>query len=115
MRQSHVDARARLQRGLGAFYLAVSNLFSPGEAAVEVAMRADAGPLYRRLFAPLVSASGVLGANARTLAAFLAILAGSPLWFFLWEITALNVALAALTLTRARRNAQLVAALARPP
>lgn len=122
MRQSQAEARGPLQRALGALYLAVSSLFSPGEARVEVAMAGDppgARELYLRRFAPLVSASGVLGANARTVAAFLAVLAGSPLWFFLWEITALNVALAAFTVMRARRNAAIVSALdspsSRPP
>jgi phosphatidylglycerophosphate synthase len=100
---------------LARFYLGVSDLLSPGEAATERAMDAAPGETaretYRAAFAPIVKASGVLASNARTLAAFLAVLACRPLWFFLFELTALNAALVVLALWRGRANARLVARL----
>jgi phosphatidylglycerophosphate synthase len=100
---------------LGGLYLTVSNLLSPGESAVERAMderiaagEASAGrarALYRERLAPLVKRSGLLGANMRSLAAASSILVGHPLWFFLFELTVLNLALVVFTLLRARANA----------
>ena len=113
MRQTGTDLTGpgRLLAGL---YMAVSALASPGEAAIERAMAAAiaSGPtgasgardLYQRRFAPLVKASGVLGSNARTLATFLAVLAGRPLWFFIFEMTALNLAFIALAWRRGLAN-----------
>jgi len=122
MRQSHGASEGALQRGLGALYLTFSNLANPGEAAIEalLAPRLAGGgagaertrAVYRRLYAPLVSASGLFGSNSRTIAAFLSILAGSPLWFFVYEITVLNLLLAVVTVARLRCDAQLAAALA---
>jgi phosphatidylglycerophosphate synthase len=124
MRQNP-DAMARegaVKRVLGRLYLGVSNLSNPGEARVEAAMarplaedgrRADAArALYRGLYAPLVRASAVLGGNSRTIAAFLSMLAHTPLWFFLFEIVGLNAALVGLTLWRRRRDNALLTALA---
>jgi phosphatidylglycerophosphate synthase len=115
MRQTGAGA-VGLGAALGGLYMATSALLSPGETVVEAAMArapAEAGRLaYRDAFAPLVKASGVLGSNARTLATFLAVLAGRPLWFFLWELTALNLALAVLTLWRSRTSGRLARELA---
>ena len=90
-------------RAIAGLYMAVSNLASPGEARIEAAMApalagdaestALARGLYRDLYAPLVKSGGVLDSNTRTIAAFASVLAGSPLWFFLFEITVLNMAL----------------------
>jgi phosphatidylglycerophosphate synthase len=106
---------------LAGAYLWVSNLFNPGEAAIEAAMgpalaggAASAGAargLYRRLYAPLVKASAVLGGNTRTLAAFACLLVGAPLWFFAFEIVVLNLALIALTIWRRSGDRALLAAL----
>ncbi|MEO8813275.1 MAG: CDP-alcohol phosphatidyltransferase family protein [Caulobacteraceae bacterium] len=101
-----------VQAALGGLYLAVSRLASPGEERLEAA----AGPIlaaggdgeramrarYRTMFAPLVKASGVLGGNARTIAAFLSMLAGRPGWFFLFEIVALNLVLVVAIVRRRR-------------
>lgn len=97
-------------RVLSSLYLGVSSAFSPGEADVEGAMR-GAGPeaqvRYRDRFAPLVKASGVLDSNTRTAAVFLAVLAGNPLLFFVFELTVLNLALAMLIARRVRANREL--------
>ncbi|HEY2482590.1 MAG TPA: CDP-alcohol phosphatidyltransferase family protein [Caulobacteraceae bacterium] len=97
---------------LSALYLAVSTLSDPGEAEAQQAMDAayaagkaqSARTLYRKRFVSLVKASGVLDSNTRTVAAFLAILAGRPLWFFVFEFTVLNLALAVIAATRLRAN-----------
>ena len=109
------------QRALGGLYMAVSNLVSPGEAALEAAMapllaaggpRADfARRLYRDRQAPIVKRGGMLGGNSRTIAAFLSMLAGSPLWFFLFEIVVLNLGLVMLIIWRGRCNRELSATL----
>jgi phosphatidylglycerophosphate synthase len=115
MRQDAVGAGG--VRGLlSGLYLAVSNLTSPGEAALEAAMAGrEAEPAvrdrYRALFAPLVKAAGILGGNGRTLAGFLAVMAGRPAWFFVFEITLLNAVLIGVSLWRRRCNAALAQAL----
>jgi phosphatidylglycerophosphate synthase len=99
-------------QALSAFYLAVSDLSSPGEQLTEQAMAgaiagghgAEARRLYRERFAPLVKASGIMDSNTRTVAAFLAVLAARPLWLFVFELTALNVALVGLAVVRRRAN-----------
>lgn len=119
MRQGFSGANA-LQRLLSGLYMGVSRLASPGEGRIEAAMNrtgggaptASARVAYREVFVPLVKTSGVLGGNARTLAGFFSLLAGSPLWFFLFEIVVLDLALIALTLLRVRRNKDLLARLA---
>ena len=103
---------------LGGLYVAVSRFLSPGESGVERAMAARIGAgeasasraraLYRERLAPLVKRSGLLGANMRSLAAALSILVGRPLWFFLFELTALNLALVIFTALSARANRSLV-------
>lgn len=114
MRQTGAGVRG-IGAALSGLYLTVSNLLSPGESGAEQAMdqalaRAggqSARSIYRRLFAPLVKVSGVMDSNTRTLAAFLAILAGRPLWFFLFELTALNLALILMAVWRGGANRQL--------
>ena len=123
MRQTSASAAGQRgpQRALASLYMAVSNLASPGEARIEAAMApalagdaesaAVARALYRDLYAPLVKSSGVLDSNTRTIAAFASVLAGSPMWFFLFEITVLNMALVWLGRERRRRDDQLVSLL----
>ena len=53
-------------------------------------------------------ASSWLSSNNRTIAAFLAVLAGWPTAFFWYELTVLNVALVVVLVERARRNAKVV-------
>jgi phosphatidylglycerophosphate synthase len=120
MRQTGAGAGG-LAGALGGAYLAISRTLDPGEDRLEGAMQGPlaAGPesaararaLYGEAFAPLVKASGVMGSNVRTFAAFASILAGSPLWFFLFELTALNLALAVVAAFRGRLNRSLAARL----
>jgi phosphatidylglycerophosphate synthase len=120
MRQTGSGAKG-VGAALGGAYIAISTALSPGESVIEQAMdgRLAAGEWsgiearrrYQRAFAPLVKASGVMGANVRTGAAFISILTGSPLWFFLFELTALNLALVIVALLRGRTNRTLAAQL----
>lgn len=59
---------------------------SAENAAVQARFRAAATRHFGRLLAPL----GLLSANYRTIALGIAMLVGSPLWFFLYEIAILN-------------------------
>jgi phosphatidylglycerophosphate synthase len=121
MRQNlGVEPSGGIEKSLGAIYLAVSSLFSPGERAVEAVMdqrlheggatAETARTLYRDLHARLVSRSAILSGNSRTIVAFLSVLAGNPLWFFVFEITVQNLALLAVILGRGKANQTLVAA-----
>ncbi len=106
---------------LAGVYLALSNLLGPGESQVEAAMDARlaqgesaaqaARRLYGETFAPLVKRSGILGANTRTMAIFFCLLVARPAWFFLFELTVLNVALVVLVRQRGRLNRAFVARL----
>jgi phosphatidylglycerophosphate synthase len=120
------DSLARagaVKSALGGMYLSLSHLSNLGEARVEAAMgpplaqdrlSADAArALYRRLYAPLVKASAVLSGNTRTIAAFLSMLAGTPRWFFLFEIVVLNAALVGLAVWRRRCDRALLTAMSR--
>jgi hypothetical protein len=49
-----------------------------------------------------------MDSNTRTLATFVAVLAGSPLWFFIFELTALNLAFVGLATMRGIANRDLV-------
>ncbi len=106
------------QRLLGGAYLAISGLSDAGAPAVDTAMGArvaqggaladSAKRLYREIYAPLIRRSAVLSGNSRTIAAFLSLLAGSPMWFFIFEMTALNAALVVLVAWRRRQNGRLL-------
>ena len=120
MRQD-LERLSPVQRVLGRLYMAISNLVSPGERELEAAMAPliatggqsaqRAASLYRDQQAPLVRRGAILSGNARTIAAFLSMLAGGPLWFFLYEIVVLNLALAVVVIWRGRRNRELAAML----
>ncbi len=58
-----------------------------------------------------VKAWSLLCSNYRTVAIFVACIAANPLYFFLFEIIVLNIALVLLRLMQARRNEQLFARL----
>ena len=91
-----------IQGLLAGLYLGLSSRLSPGEPAVEAAMEPVLGQggavadavrrLYAEQFAPLVKRSAVLSGNSRTIAAFLSMMLGSPVWFFIFEITVVTLA-----------------------
>lgn len=107
--------RSRSWAGLAnRVYLAVADAFSPGEDQVEVAMRrgcvegappsAASRQLYRAMHIGLVRWSSVLGATGRSLAIIASLLGGSPLWYFLYEIIVLNMALVIILFWRSHVN-----------
>jgi phosphatidylglycerophosphate synthase len=108
----------------GRAYIAISDLFSPGEAALEAAMEpviaAGGAPAeaararYRGVQAPLVKQSAILSSNTRTVAGFLSMLAGGPIWFFLFTLVVQTFAMVLMLITRARNNRRLAAALSDP-
>jgi phosphatidylglycerophosphate synthase len=119
MRQTQSEGGNIFQRLLGGLYIGLSNLMAPGETALERALEpklAEGGNVaaeiranYRRANVFIVKRSGLLSSNSRTLAAFLAVLAQHPGWFFIYEITVLNGVLLAVLAARAIRNRALAA------
>jgi phosphatidylglycerophosphate synthase len=105
---------------LGRLYVRASALVAVNDAAVEAAMAehlrnsataARARALYRESHQPVVKARAMLSSNHRTLAGFVSILAGSPLYFFLYEITVLNAAMLGFNARQKDRNKALLAEL----
>jgi phosphatidylglycerophosphate synthase len=93
---------------LGNAYLAVADQLAPSDADIDQAMADPArrDPVRTALLhlgPKALTGSDLLGANYRTLALGLLILAGSPLWYFLYEATILNLVLAH-AVWRSRRN-----------
>jgi phosphatidylglycerophosphate synthase len=68
--------------------------------------------VYRSANLSAVKTWSILCSNYRTIAVFIACLAKNPLYFFLFELGFLNVALVALRMMQARRNQQLLSRLA---
>ena len=95
-------------------YLRVASIFSPNELLVEQAMKRfrsgdseysmKARSLYRSTEVLLVKTSGILGSTGRSLAVCVSLIAGTPLWFFLYEILFLNLILVILVEWRRRTN-----------
>jgi phosphatidylglycerophosphate synthase len=88
---------------LEAGYNALQAKLMPGAYALDAALGADPAlrALYIERLRPVLATATILGASGRTLAIFIACLAGSPLWYWLWEI--LGLSLAAILIERTRR------------
>jgi len=84
-------------------YNALQAKLMPGAHALDAALGPDPAlrARYVERLRPVLSTAAILGASGRTLAIFIACLAGSPLWYWLWEI--LGLSLAAILIERARR------------
>lgn len=113
------DGANPIQRVLSGLYLFLSALADPGEPLVTKVMTAEGDrpdgrrrAVYRDLYAPLVKSSSVLSSNTRTLAACGSVLVGSPIWFFLFEIVVLNLAVLWLLIARRGRDQILLKTLA---
>lgn len=112
---------ARAGGGLAGIYIAVSNFLSAGTAPVDrLVAAAQADPGERQRVAELVREIGrytlpaqlVLGSNPRTILLGLSMAAGSPAWFFLIELTLLNIVMVGSILQQrraCRRLADLIA------
>jgi len=107
-------AAGRIKVALGRAYVAISAAVSAEDAEVERAMLAAsqrggaagqrAQALYRARFLPVVKGASVLSANYRSLAAFLSVLAGAPLYFLVYEAVVLNLVLVQLVRRQAGAN-----------
>lgn len=84
-------------------YNALQAKLMPGAQALDTALGANPAlrARYVERLRPILWAATILGASGRTLAIFIACLAGSPLWYWLWEI--LGLSLSAILIERARR------------
>ena len=115
MRQTQGGEGNIFQIVLGGLYIGISNLMAPGEAALEPKIAAGAAEAsaaraaYRKAHVFIVKRSALLSSNSRTIAAFLAVLVRHPAWFFIYELTVLNVVLAVVLALRAARNRALAA------
>ena len=102
-------------------YLAAAAIFSPGESAVEAAMtrrlkeNADAADttrsVYKQIQLNLVKRSSFLGSTGRTFMVVASVFVANPLWFFWYEILALNIVTVFLVEWRRRANREVVASL----
>ncbi len=111
-----------LSTGAAGFYLRASGLVSADDRQVDAVMsrltaaggaRAEAArTLYQQRQRPMVKRASVLSTNYETMAVFLSLMAGSPLWFFLVQATLLNLTMAALVVVQTRGYRRLAADLA---
>ena len=111
----------KLSTGLGGVYLGMSRLVSADDAALEAAMgravaaggaRAEAARhIYGARQRPLVKAASVLSTNYETIGVFLSLLAGSAIWFLVFQAIFLNLAMAAVVMGERRNYARIVAEL----
>lgn len=119
IRQTLGSVDSKTGAGLARLYLAVSEKVSADDHALESAMaETTAGPkaararaIYQVHMQPVVKRASLLSANWRTLAVFLSVLAGSPLWYLLWELVALNLALIVLPAAERRAGRRVIAEL----
>lgn len=95
-----------LSQCLAAIYHAIQNPFRPLSMTIEEDVLSgedrkqhfDTSDAYRLAFRRTVLAWSILSANNRTIAIFLFCLSGNPLLYFMYELVALNLVLAALVL-----------------
>lgn len=105
---------------LGRAYLTLAQKMAPealaADAAVAAAKGAPGGPEWaraaiRRHSKPMLKSLSLLGANYRTIALGVSMLAGSPLYFFLYEAIALNLMLLRSVRTSKKSTRRLIAEL----
>ncbi len=100
-------------RLLAKAYLAMSEVFLPQESAIAAAIEAGSATArdrYRAAYAPLIRLSAPLSSNSRTLAVTAALLIGSPIWYFGFEIVALTFVLVLAVQVRRRTDRAFLAA-----
>jgi hypothetical protein len=101
--------------GLTGLYVTVGAWLNPRseEADAGIAAAGESGhALARRIGRSALAFQEWLGPNRRTLMLGLSMAAGTPLWFFLLEVTLFNLLLIASVRRQRRVNAELAAALA---
>ena len=108
----------RLSTPLANAYLGMSRISSADDHAVEAAMSrimsaggaraAAARDLYRQRQRPMVRRAFWLSTNYETLTIFLSVLAGSPAYFLVFQLTVLNLVLAGVVAAQRRSYAALL-------
>jgi phosphatidylglycerophosphate synthase len=105
IRNEGLQPVTRGERGVAALvnlYLSVSNRTRDNTGMIETLHRQAAGnppalaalrDAARRRLCPLIGRLQILGANQRTIALGAAMLAGQPVWYFVYELSVLNLAL----------------------
>lgn len=117
LRTTGADAAGGASGGLGRAYIVVSKWLSGGAEPVDrlvAAARHD--PIERDRIAELARRAGMrtlpaqiaLGANPRTILLAFSMMAGSAAWFFLIEVTILNIVLLASIVRQRRSSLRLV-------
>jgi CDP-diacylglycerol---serine O-phosphatidyltransferase len=103
--------------GVEGGYVRLRLLLEPGarrfDRAIATAPSSDLLGCYARTAAPLLRLSTILGANGRTLAIWIACLAGRPILFWLWEILVLSP-IAVLLFWRLRQVERRIGATVQP-
>jgi len=108
----------RVSTSLAGAYMSISRISSADDSAVETAMSrimsrggADAEAaraIYQRLQLPMVRRAFWLSTNYETLAIFLSLLAGSPVWFLVFQIIVLDLVLAQVVWAQKRSYVRLL-------
>ena len=108
----------RFSTPLAAAYLRISKVSSADDRQIEAAMSrimsaggapaAAARDLYRQRQRPMVRRAFWLSTNYETLAIFLSLLAGSPVYFLVFQLTVLNLVLAGVVTAQRRSYAALL-------
>lgn len=95
---------------LEAGYNSLQGLLLPDARALDERLAADSAlrSRFEARLLPVMRASNVLGATGRTLAIAAASLAGQPALYWIWEISALSLALVFVERERRRREASLI-------
>ena len=117
--ERHAGAVGGAAGALGRLFLAVSARVTPNSARLDaaIALRAAQGELEvakstcRAELVPVVRRAAILSTNAETAAIFLSMLAGSPIYLFVYVAVLLNGAYAALYVDQRRRLAAAAATL----
>jgi phosphatidylglycerophosphate synthase len=124
IRHSHGDREAATRKsafgGIVTFYLALAGGMTPYARAIDAAVAASSGDpaererireIARREALPLLKLLKLLGPNPRAIVLGLSMLAGSPLWYFLYQAVFLNVLLVASVILHNRAARRMAVAI----
>jgi len=107
---------------IGRAYVAMASVLSGGAGPIDrLVAAAQEDPVERDRIAGLAKRAGrrtlpaqiALGANPRTILLGISMIAGSPAWFFLFEVSVLNLVLVASILQQRGSSRRLAALIAR--
>lgn len=122
IRHSHGNSEAATRKsmfgGIVTLYLALAAGMTPHAKVIDTAVEGAAGnppererlrEIARRQAAPLLPLLKLLGPNPRAIVLGLSMLAGSPLWYFLYQAVFLNVLLVASVILHNRAARRMAA------